>query len=106
MKPCPPPVNKIYNSPAGHSMSALTQEDSQWLIAWLLRQSKQHQTLSKRAKRSRNFAEASRLSDLSVRLWMCATALTSQSEGEKLEISAIVNKNHQKLPGISKSLIV
>jgi hypothetical protein len=61
-------------------ISVLNQEDQQWLVAWLLRQSRQHQTLSKRAKRAQNLAEAERLADISVRLWLCATALTSQTE--------------------------
>jgi hypothetical protein len=58
----------------------LNKEDQQWLVGWLLRQSRQHQTASKRAKRARNLAEAERLADISVRLWVCATALTSQTE--------------------------
>jgi hypothetical protein len=67
--------------------NVLTGEDHQWLVAWLLRQSRQHQTASKRAKRSRNFAEAERLADVSVRLWMCATALTCDNKDSQFPIA-------------------
>jgi hypothetical protein len=61
-------------------MSALTAADARWLVNWLFRQSRQHQILSKRAKRAKSFAEAERLSDLSVKLWVCATALTKPTQ--------------------------
>jgi Uri superfamily endonuclease len=67
-------------------MSTLTQEDRRWLIDWLLRQSRQYQVVSKRAKRSREHPEAQRLAELSRRLWTCADAL-SKTTKTTMEIS-------------------
>jgi hypothetical protein len=67
-------------------MSALTAADARWLVDWLLRQSRQYQTLSKRAKRSRDHPEAARFAELSRRLWTCADAL-SKTTKTTMEIS-------------------